>query len=168
MLPHSFLFGHLLVFAKVAIKRKLPRDLHGAYTPLWLALEYPEIAKTGLVYMDPWPIAPPTLAVFDPDMMTQFTAENSQLKHPNVNREFLPFAGGTDLVTSDGLIWKTARLMFNPGFAIKNLMSLVPGFVEEAVRFREVLGKMADKGDVVPLEKATTNVTVDIIGRAVL
>ncbi|KAK9416903.1 hypothetical protein SUNI508_09375 [Seiridium unicorne] len=167
-IPHSFLFGHFPVIIKIAIKHKMPKDAHGQIMPLLLAQEYPEALKAGCVYMDVWPVGPPMLAVFHPDMMAQFTQERNQLKHPNMHAEFMPFTGSKDLACSEGMEWKTNRAIFNPGFSARNLLSLIPGFIEEAMVFRDHLKEFADKGNVINLEHATTNLTVDIIARAVL
>jgi cytochrome P450 len=167
-MPHSFLFGHLPAIAAVAIENKMPRDAVGQCVPLLLAKRYPEAMKAGCIYMDVWPISQPTLAVFHPQMMAQFTQDRNMPKHPNMQAEFTPFTGATDLACSEGNEWKTSRAIFNPGFSARNLLSLVPAFVEEAVVFREYMRKFAKGGDVVRLETATTNLTVDIIGRAVL
>ncbi|KAK7992677.1 cytochrome P450 monooxygenase aflN [Apiospora saccharicola] len=168
LIPHSFLFGHLLVITKLAIKLKSPPSLHGQMMPLLLAREYPEAMEAGAIYMDVWPVSPPMLAVFRPDMMAQFTQDQSQLKHPYVAREMKPFTGAMDLASAEGQEWKVGRSMFNPGFSLKNLLSLVPAFVEEVLVFRERLGQVADKGEKAKLETYTTDLTVDIIGRAVL
>ncbi|KAK7932594.1 hypothetical protein PG985_003306 [Apiospora marii] len=168
LIPHSFLFGHLPAITKLAIKLKSPPSLHGQIMPLLLAREYPEAMEAGVMYMDIWPISPPLLAVFRPDMMAQFTQDQSQPKHPYVVREMTPFTGAMDLASSEGQEWKVGRSMFNPGFSLKNLLSLVPAFVEEALVFRERLGELADKGETAKLERYTTDLTVDIIGRAVL
>lgn len=168
MLPHSFLFGHLWIIAKVGIKYKMPPDTHGQCVPLLLALEYPEIAGKGAVYMDTWPMYSPMLAVYHPDMMAQFTQDASQEKHWRMLEEFKPFTDNMDLVTSGGQVWKTDRNMFNPGFSTRNLMSLIPHFVEEVVIFRDKLLEKADTNEKISLEEYTTNATVDIICRAVL
>ncbi|TPX13487.1 uncharacterized protein E0L32_006217 [Thyridium curvatum] len=167
MLPHSFLFGHLWIIAKVGIKYKMPPDTHGQCVPLLLALEYPEIAGKGAVYMDTWPMYSPMLAVYHPDMMAQFTQDASQEKHWRMLEEFKPFTDNMDLVTSGGQVWKTDRNMFNPGFSTRNLMSLIPHFVEEVVIFRDKLLEKADTNEKISLEEYTTNATVDIICRAV-
>ncbi|KAI0126029.1 cytochrome P450 [Xylariales sp. AK1849] len=167
-LPHSFVFGHLLTIAKVAIKYKMPPDAHGQIMPLLLAKEYPETLKAGLLYMDVWPMSQPMISVFHPDLMAQFTQEDNQLKHPNMKREFGPFTGSTDLANTDGQEWKIGRSIFNPGFSARNLLSLIPAFVEEAMVFRDMLKKFVVQGEVVNLVDYTTNLTVDIIGRAVL
>lgn len=167
-MPHSFLFGHLWTIAKISIKNKVPPDVHSQNTPKLPIKEYPEIRKAGAFYMDVWPVSQPLLVVFDPEMMAQFTQDQSQLKHPWELLEFRPFTGNQDLVTTEGREWKTYRAIFNPGFSARNLLSLIPSFVEEALVFRKRLGEAAAKGDVITLEEYTTSLTVDIIGRAVL
>lgn len=146
----------------------MPKDVHGQTMPMLLAQEYPEAMKAGCVYMDVWPISSPMLAVFHPDMMAQFTQDNNQLKHPNMHTEFMPFTGSKDLVCSEGQEWRAGRAIFNPGFSARNLLSLIPAFIEEAMVFRAHLKDYSQRGDVIRLEDATTNLTVDIIGRAVL
>ncbi|OTA91288.1 hypothetical protein M434DRAFT_76457 [Hypoxylon sp. CO27-5] len=169
IMPHSFLFGHLITIAKLHIKYKIPRDANGHWVFHHLKREYPELTSKGLIYMDPWPVGYPMIAVYHPDMMAQFTQENSLPKFwamPQV--EFKPFTGGEDLVNIDGPEWKKGRSMFNPGFSAKNLLSLVPDMIEEVLVFRERLRKTAASGEVVKFEDYTTDITVDIIGRAVL
>lgn len=162
------MLGHLPIITKLAIKLKMPANAHGQLLPLLLAREYPEIGEKGLLYVDVWPLGPPMLAVYHPDIMSQFTQEASQLKHPNVREEFAPFTRNQDLATMEGPEWKAARAMFNPGFSVKNLMSLMPSFVEEALVFRRRLTEAAASKETVQLEKLTTHLTVDIIGRATL
>jgi cytochrome P450 len=166
MLPHSFLLGHLLVVTKLMLKQ--PRNLSGLYAPLLVAREYPELANVGLLYMDMWPISPPMLAVFHPEIMAQFTQDVSLPKHPLMKSEFTPFTGCNDLVNQHGLEWKTWRSIFNPGFSAKNLLTFAPEMVDEVLIFKEWLKDMAKSGEVKPLEHQATRVTIDIIGRAVL
>ncbi|KAI1776767.1 cytochrome P450 [Hypoxylon cercidicola] len=169
MLPHSFFFGHLMVFAKVTMKYKIPRDGHGHWMFHHLKLEYPEIANKGIIYLDIWPIGYPMIAVYHPEMMAQFTQEHSLPKFWAMGQvEFGSFTGGEDLIIIDGPEWKSWRGLLNPGFSARNLLSLVPDMIEEVLIFRERFRKAASSGEVVKLEDYTTNVIIDVIGRAVL
>lgn len=168
IIPHSFLWGHLAILGQIQAKYKMPRDAGGQIMPYLVSLEYPKIAGKGYVYLDVWPLTPAMLAVYHPDMMAQFTQDRSQPKHPNQKATFMPFTAGEDLLTTEGSQWKSSRAIFNPGFSLKNLMSLMPLFVDEAEVFRTKLRALASTGDVVRLEKYTTDLTVDIIGQAVL
>ncbi|KAI1077148.1 cytochrome P450 [Whalleya microplaca] len=169
ILPHSFLLGHIPVMAKMAMKYKIPRDAHGHWMFHHIKKEYPEIAHQGILYVDVWPLAWPIIVVYHPDMQVQFTQEHSLPKFWGQSQvEFKHFTNGEDLVHLEGQEWKAARSMLNPGFSARNLISLIPDFVEEAQVFRERLRKAAATGEVVKLEKYTTDVTVDVVGRAVL
>lgn len=164
MLPHSFWLGHLEILGKV--QAKYPADLNAQNMPLLLAHEYPELASHGLFYMDTWPFSRPMIAVFHPDMMAQFTQDTVLPKHPLLHDEFMPLDGCNDLVCQNGQAWKTWRNVFNPGFSAKNLMALIPAFLDEIHVFREWLEVVAQAGEVVQLEPKAMQATADIIGRA--
>ncbi|KAL1884101.1 hypothetical protein Daus18300_000212 [Diaporthe australafricana] len=100
--------------------------------------------------------------------MAQFTQDNSRPKHRQMREEFHILSGCNDLVNQEGQAWKTWRSVFNPGFSAKNLMSLVPAFLEEIQVFRDWLGDVAENGQVVQLEPKAMRATADIIGRATL
>lgn len=169
MLPHSFLLGHIPVMAKMTMKYKIPRDAHGHWMFHHIKKEYPEIADQGILYVDVWPIAWPMIVVYHPGLQVQFTQEHSLPKFWGQGQvEFKHFTNGEDLVHLEGQEWKAARAMLNPGFSARNLLSLIPDFVEEAQVFRGRLKKAAAAGEAVKLEQYTTDVTVDVIGRAVL
>ncbi|KUI60669.1 hypothetical protein VP1G_07877 [Cytospora mali] len=166
MMPHSFWLGHLELLGK--IQAKYPSDLNPQCIPLLLAEEYPEIASHGVLYMDAWPFTYPMLAVFHPDIMAQFTQDNTFPKHPLMLDEFMPLTGCNDLVNQNGQVWKTWRSIFNPGFSAKNVMALVPAFLEEIDVFRDWLGVVAEANEVIQLEPKVMRTTADIIGRATL
>ena len=112
----------------------------------------------------------PLAVVVDPDMMAQVTSPAANLLKywGNVWHAFKPFTNDEDLVHLEGQKWKEARAMFNPGFSQKNLMSLLPQFLEEALVFREKLRSFANTGQVVELEPLVASLTVDVMSRAVL
>lgn len=128
----------------------------------------PELRSTGVLYLDTWPVMSPMLAVFHPDMMAEFTQTTSLPKHPSLVTEFMPFTHMNDLVTMSGQTWKMWRTIFNPAFSSKNLLSLVPDFLEEIDVFVEDLKRAAQSGEVIRLEDKATMCTIDIIGRAIL
>jgi cytochrome P450 len=147
---------------------KYPRNLHGQCLPIILQEFSPDICARGLVYVDVWPISPPMLAVFHPDMMSQYTVEHSLAKHEHLHHELQPFTQCLDLVSSEGLLWKTWRGIFNPGFSAKDLFQLVPDMIEEIEVFREGLRADAKHGTVIKMAQKAEKLTIDIIGRTVL
>jgi cytochrome P450 len=166
MLPHSFFWGHLLVVGK--LMARYPRDLSGQQMPYLLTKEYPELTACGLIYLDTWPISGPMLAVFHPDMMAQFTQETSLPKHKMLRREFGPLTQCHDLLTMEGQEWKMWRSIFNPGFSVRNLTTLLPVFLEEVQVLKDGLVKAAKSGEVVELESYLQKGTIDVICRAAL
>lgn len=110
----------------------------------------------------------PTLVVASPATLSQITQEHVLPKFPAI-RDFLgPLTSGVDLVSMDGQQWKTWRSVFNPGFSASNLMTLVPGIVEDAEVFCGVLKKRAARGKVFEMKTMTDNLAMDVIGRVVL
>lgn len=168
ILPHSFLLGHLPVAGEVAKLFSMPPDAYGHRFPILIAQLYPGVAAKGACYLDLWPTAPPILAVYHPDMMAQFTQDDSQPKYHGLQTAFKPFTQNDDLVSANGSEWKSARAIFNPGFSQKNLRSLVSSFVEESLVFRDRMREFARTGEMFKMDDYTTTVTVDIIGRAAL
>lgn len=153
---------------EVSKKFGMPPDAYGHRFPILIAKMFPEIAAKGAVYMDLWPIADPVLAVYHPEMMAQFTQEDSLPKFHRLEAAFKPLTQNDDLVSANGKEWKSARAIFNPGFSQQNLRSLVPAFVEESIIFRRKLKDLAISGEKISMDDYASSVTVDIIGRAAL
>lgn len=147
---------------------KYPSNLHGQCLPLVIQEFYPDICARGLVYLDVWPISAPMLAVFHPDMMSQYTVNSSLPKHDSLHHLFQPFTKSLDLVSSEGLLWKTWRGIFNPGFSTRNLIRLVPDMVEEIEVFRDSLKAAAISDSKITIAENAERLTIDIIGRTVL
>lgn len=64
--------------------------------------------------------------------------------------------------------WKRTRGVFNPGFAISHLMTLVPSIVDDTAIFVQKFGEMADSGEVKPIEELLARLTIDIMGHIIL
>lgn len=136
--------------------------------PLLVAKAFPELAKPGVLYIDAWPVMPPMLVVFHPEMMAQFTQSSSLPKHPSIIQRFMPLTQSNDLVCMSGQMWKTWRDIFNPAFSTKNLLSMLPVLLEEIDVFVDELKQVAQSGEVINLEDGTIPCTVDIMSQAIL
>ena len=147
---------------------KYPRDLYSGCIPHAIMLEYPKLQEQGAFYFDMWPITHSMLVVAHPDLMAQYHQDTVLPKHPIMKIEFGPLTGLQDLVNMGGDQWKRWRGMFNPGFSAKNLLSLMPWFLEEIDPFVERLRTVAKTGEIISLDETAMNVTIDIVGRAVL
>jgi cytochrome P450 len=98
----------------------------------------------------------------------QLTQTNSRDKSPAIAKFVSHIVGPTSMLTLDGPEWKRARSLFNPGFSLAHLMTLVPSIVDETAIYCKILSDQADSGEVRPLEEALAHLTIDIMGHVVL
>lgn len=107
-------------------------------------------------YIDLWPIADPIFAVFDPDLAAQFTTEYSAPKYRGMRDFTIHLGGPGDMVTSSGPHWKKWRSIFNPGFAPSQLMTLVPGIVDQVTVFAQKMTELSKSHEAFRLEELAT------------
>ncbi|OTB01946.1 hypothetical protein M426DRAFT_323042 [Hypoxylon sp. CI-4A] len=175
MLPHSWLFGHLGIFAD--FRADHPPDVNIYMFHGWLAANFkkyfPDLERLPpVIYLDLWPVASSLVPVYDPVAATQFTTAHSLPKESSTANYMSPLTGNLDIVSEEGELWKKWRQRFNPGFSPRNLTALLPELIEEVKVFVDVLKNLAGEngewGPVFQLEEKTTNLTFDIIVRASL
>ena len=164
MPPHHPLFGHVHIIAKLT--SKMPPEAYGNYLGNQIRLQYPYLDTA--FYLDIWPFGPPLLAILSPDMISQVMQDRLLPKHKGLRYFLKPLTGEFDLVTMEGPMWKRWRTIFNPGFSASHIMTLIPAMVEETQIFRGILLRAAEKAEVSQLERATLNLTVDVIGQVVM
>jgi cytochrome P450 len=161
--PHSYLFGSLISMGKVVAQQP------GSAAPQTYPTFIKEYYNLGDWFtFDPWPFGPATLVTFDPQMVHDFTVKNSMPKHPVVDDFMQNFGGEGNMVSSEGSQWKKWRSAFNPGFSAAYLMTLVPSIVDNCDVFSSLMLARAKTNELFRMEFATTNLTVDIIGKVVL
>lgn len=175
MIPHSMLWGHLKVLGDYT--RAHPKDNSTNHMTMWMVQDWKnlfpgETRCPTVVYLDLWPVASPILFTIHPKVSAQFT-QTISLPKDAMERDFLkPLTDNKDMVSSNGEQWKRWRSVFNPGFSPRNIMSLVPAMMEDMTTFLNILESLAGDeskpGEVVQLERLTTNLTFDIIGKATL
>lgn len=161
--PHSYLWGSLKAMGEVV--KEQPRYC----APQTYALPIRErFNLPDVFYTDPWPFGPPTMMIFNTEVMADIAIKQNMQKHPLID-DFVQHVGGPgNLVSAEGQEWKKWRSAFNPGFSAAHLMTLVPLLVDECSIYRDILTKRAEKNELFRLEQATTRLTADIIGRVVL
>ncbi|PMD63455.1 cytochrome P450 [Hyaloscypha bicolor E] len=69
---------------------------------------------------------------------------------------------------TEGALWKKSRSIFNSGFSLPHLMTLVPAIVDDVLIYRRTIGEHTDLGDVRPIEKALAYLTIGIMCHVVL
>lgn len=72
--------------------------------------------------------------------------------------------GHQSMLAKHGEEWKTLRKKFNPGFAHKHLMTLLPVVMDKTWQFMKSLDSFAKTGEQFALGEALTLLTFDIIG----
>ena len=157
-------WGNLKVLGEVAAS--LPADVHGHILPDVMRKKFPDLPP--VFGMDLWPASEQMIVCTSPEACFQFTQERSALKHPSLGRFLLPLMGTNNLISVEGQEWKFWRGIFNPGFSLSHLITLVPGIVQDTLTFCNVLEQHAKDGSLFQMEEATMRLTVDIIGRVVL
>ncbi len=175
LMPHSILFGHLLLFKNLC--KGYPTDIHPLFIPCiilehWQRLFPGQTSCPPVLYLDLWPIAPPMLFVLDLDLSASFTSDMNLSKATQPKDFLRPLGQDLDLVTNSGAMWKSWRSRLNPGFSAKNTQATVPLILDEVQVFAEILrsktGVNGEWGNAFQLEKLATDLTFDVIVRATM
>ena len=157
-------WGNLKVLGEVVAT--LPQDVHGHVLPDVMRKKFPDLPP--VFGMDLWPASEAMVVCTSPEACFQFTQERSAPKHPTLGKHLRPLMGPNNLITVEGQEWKFWRGIFNPGFSLGHLTTLVPGIVLDTLTFCNVLVQHAIVGSLFQMEEATMRLTVDINGRVVL
>ncbi|KAK5291076.1 hypothetical protein LTR16_002325, partial [Cryomyces antarcticus] len=158
--PHHPIWGHLLVMAEM--KKLYPADIHPHMYPHLIRKHY---NLGDFFYVDFWPVGPQMLVLATPEISQRVI---NFPKHEIIRPFMKHLTGEHNMVAMEGQEWKTWRSIFNSGFALKNMMALVPVIVEEGNVFCDVLQEHAEKADVFRMEETATRLTIDVIGRVAL
>ena len=164
MLPHSFIWGHLL--QAQSVMSQLPADAHITNLLSTVSEQFPD--SDSVYYIDMWPFSPPLMVLSSPSTASQAVQQHSLRKPPQLTELFYPITGGPDLIFMNGEQWKKSRSVFNPGFNPRYLVSQVPAIVEEVVTFQEILREASQSGKIFQLDPVTLNLTLDVIARITL
>lgn len=123
--------------------------------------------QSGIFYINMWPFSGTWMIVSTPSAATQIQKLN--LTKPAILRQPLEtVTGGPSMMTMHGETWKKWRALFNPGFNPAYIIGLAPNISDEVAIFCAQLRKIAQQGEVFPLESLTTRLTVDSICSVVL
>ena len=148
---------------------QLPKGAHYQYMMGDIAREH--FIDEGAFYLDLWPMSGLFLVVISPGIGVQVTQSNAplSLRRPLLlHRFFKPITGGLTLFDMPEEDWKPWRAVFNKGFSVEHVLSLVPGMVQETVIYADTLRSLAHKDEMVFLDIKTLRFTIDMIGRTIL
>ncbi|KAK5162512.1 hypothetical protein LTR04_003558 [Oleoguttula sp. CCFEE 6159] len=144
------------------MKKLYPADIHPHMYPHLIRKHY---NLGDFFYVDFWPVGPQMLVLATPEISQRVI---NFPKHEIIRPFMKHLTGEHNMVAMEGQEWKTWRSIFNSGFALKNMMALVPVIVEEGNVFCDVLQEHAEKADVFRMEETATRLTIDVIGRVAL
>jgi hypothetical protein len=173
ILPHSWIFGHLIFMGEY--RKEHPSDSNFYELHAWLLKDierfFPgEKEFPPIIYLDLWPAVKPMILTTHPAVSAQFTQIRSMPKSTLIIDFLRPLTKRKDLVSTEGEVWKTWKSRFSPGFSSRNITALLPELVEEVLVFVQGLTKLAGTdgnwGPVFQLEEKTINLTFDVIIRA--
>lgn len=143
----------------------MPPNMHPQAYLTAIALKYD---LEGIFYMDLWPIADPQVILTDPGLMTRVTV-NMPLKMHQMAEDFMaPIVGPNVVATANGVVWKQMHNAMAPAFLPSHIRTLTGVFLEETMRYREILDEQVQSGGVFSLEDTTAKLIFDIIGRVLL
>ncbi|KAE9969625.1 hypothetical protein EG328_006768 [Venturia inaequalis] len=143
----------------------LPPDVHPHHYWQYLRTTY---NLGDYYYFDVWPVGPPTLIICAADLAEHITVKQSLDKHPMVKEYLKQHLGAENMAAANGNVWRKARTVYNPGFALVYLMTVISEIVEDIKVFHDVLGEYAESGDFIEMEAVAMKLSFDVIGRLVL
>lgn len=126
-----------------------------------------EFGFKGLYYMDLYPFNEPMVLILDPEVASQVQNSPNFFRHPFAVNFLRGMVGTKSIFSTQGEEWHRQRSWFAPAFSLSQILSLVPGMVEETLVFREILTRHAVSGEVFSMSEKTTRLAIDVIGRSV-
>lgn len=127
-----------------------------------------EFNLPGLFYVDTWPLSVPLMIISEPSVAAQITQSRSLPKHPLVMDVLRGLIGDHSIFSTEGQEWRALRSMFNPGFSLAHLMTLVPFIADEVMIFHNKLQEFAKTGETFPMNERATYLTIDVIGKVMM
>lgn len=143
----------------------LPPDVHPHHYWQYLRTTY---NLGDYYYFDVWPVGPPTLIICSAALAEHVTVKYSLDKHPMVKEYLKQHLGVENMAAANGNVWRKARTVYNPGFALSHLMTVVSEIVEDVRVFHDVLSEYAESGQIIEMEAVAMKLSFDVIGRLVL
>ncbi|KAI0024888.1 cytochrome P450 [Xylariomycetidae sp. FL0641] len=166
-LPNHLLWGHLKVFGEFMARGIQDRHPDKIFEEMWISIGRPPV-----MLVDMRPVSPPMLLIPSHDLAEQ-VAKPSKLfplstpKSPTWTH-MIPIVGETSILGKEGQDWKDLRKKYSTGFSTQHLWSLLPLILEKMKPFYAHLDHFAASGEAVSLETLISNLTIDVIGAAVM
>ncbi|CAI7671679.1 unnamed protein product [Penicillium discolor] len=129
---------------------------------------YHGLGKPALFVVDLRPVSHPMCVICDHDVAEQISKSSKLFQYSapksHISRSYSDMMGPLSIVLAENEEWKSLRKQFNPGFAHKHLINLMPCILEKTQLFLMKLDHYASTNEDFPLDELCTNLTFDIIG----
>nr|AYV88884.1 cytochrome P450 oxidase CYP97A54 [Polygala tenuifolia]BBE15482.1 cytochrome P450 [Polygala tenuifolia] len=107
------------------------------------------------------------LIVSDPSIAKHILRDNSKAYSKGILAEILEFVMGKGLIPADGEVWRVRRRAIVPALHQKYVTAMIDLFGQATDRLCKKLDIAANDGEDVEMESLFSNLTLDIIGKAV-
>eukprot|EP00884_Botryococcus_braunii_P015183 jgi/Botrbrau1/23666/Bobra.55_2s0047.1 len=107
------------------------------------------------------------VVVSDPEVAKHVLMTNASNYNKGMLSEILKFVMGTGLIPANGDIWLRRRKKIVPALHMKYLNSMVSMFGDSSLHAMNSIQRRVDMGESIDMEKLFSQLTLDIIGKAV-
>ncbi|KAK2791822.1 hypothetical protein FQN52_004505 [Onygenales sp. PD_12] len=161
--PHSFLFGHIALYFKVAKQLAPDTPITVVFDEIRVQYNLPDV-----YYIDLWPLTVPFLITGDLAVANKFL--NDYLRHPaSLVAGLQSLTGGTrGLVSAHPYEWHSARSMIRPVFSVTNVQRFIPDMAQYSMQLRTKLVAHAKTSRPFPLIKLVEQWGADLTFRFIL
>ncbi|KAK4668316.1 uncharacterized protein QC763_000680 [Podospora pseudopauciseta] len=164
-LTPSFIWGHMKTIHEFTVKNNDLPDLHID----WIFRDMVKAAgNPSVLLVDLWPARYPMAVISSHEVAEQLSKATKQYpwsapKSPTI-ADLVDLIGPHSILSKQREEWKSMRKQYNPGFAPKHLMTLLPCIIDKTEIFLGRLNKLSENGQSFPLTDLIISLTFDIIG----
>ncbi|KAE9371570.1 cytochrome P450 [Stipitochalara longipes BDJ] len=156
-------FGSIPAIA--SLFKHSPRDTHPMAT---MTLLYRKYQLGSIYFLDNWPaLSVRQLVINDPAIAAQ-VSQSSLPKFFLYPKFIAHVTGKKSMILTEGAEWRRARTLFNPGFALSHLMTLVPSIVDDTQIFHGILSDLSESQKITPIDDLLAKLTIDIMAHIIL
>ena len=165
MPPWNPVFGHLLVLDEIFKTQSIPPDIQMPDAFAELSRKFSD-ESDSLLYLDLWPFVGPLMLTSSPNHANQ--AEMALDRPSDLQWSLHPVAGGPNIFSTNGTIWKEAKSILSAGFNNTYVMKQINEVLDEANVLVRTLTHPSSKNTLFKLDEVMGRYTMDISGRMTL
>ncbi|KAK0742570.1 cytochrome P450 [Apiosordaria backusii] len=161
----SFIWGHMKTIREFTVKNNDRPGLHID----WILRDMVKAAgNPSVLFVDTRPASYAMAVISSHEVAEQLSRATKQYpwsapKSPTI-AELVNLVGHQSILSKQREEWKSLRKQYNPGFAPRHLMTLLPCIIDKTEIFLGRLDKLCENGESFPLTDLIISLTFDIIG----